>query len=280
MAAGWVGRMTDVVLFHSILGVRPGILDAAERLGAADHTVHVIDQYDGRSFDDYAPMADAFAYPDLGFPELMRRALAAVPGAPYLTVSSSRRASPTARAWPSHVSRSTERSVRGCRDALGSTGRCASRIDAPCGRPVFRHILTSPSTTRTGVMTTRRLVGACRSSRRRAAPRRGVRLPGCGPPVHRCVPGRRVRRRGSPICSGAAWLPFVGLAGLTRRATASAAGSRRPVDLVVDGGRPGGASPRRCARPARPRGPAARSRAGCPAEKPRSHRRRRRRPRR
>ena len=72
--------MTDVALFHSILGVRPGVLDAAERLGAAGHTVHVVDQYDGRTFDDYDE-ADVFAE-SVGYPELMRRALTAVESLP------------------------------------------------------------------------------------------------------------------------------------------------------------------------------------------------------
>ncbi len=68
--------MTDIALFHSVLGIRPGVLDASERLRSAGHTVHVVDQYDGRTFDDYEE-AGAFA-DDLGFPELMRRALTAV----------------------------------------------------------------------------------------------------------------------------------------------------------------------------------------------------------
>lgn len=68
--------MTQVALFHSVLGVRLGITAAAERLRAAGHEVLVVDQYDGRVFDDYDE-ADAFAQ-TLGFPELMRRAVTAV----------------------------------------------------------------------------------------------------------------------------------------------------------------------------------------------------------
>jgi len=45
--------MADIALFHSALGVRPGVLDAADRLRAEDHKVVVVDQYDGRVFDDY-----------------------------------------------------------------------------------------------------------------------------------------------------------------------------------------------------------------------------------
>jgi dienelactone hydrolase len=68
--------VTQVALFHSSFGVRPGVQDAAERLRAAGHEVLVVDQYDGRVFDDYEE-ADAFVT-SLGFPELMRRALVAV----------------------------------------------------------------------------------------------------------------------------------------------------------------------------------------------------------
>ncbi|MDF2967845.1 MAG: dienelactone hydrolase [Nocardioidaceae bacterium] len=45
--------MTTIALFHSVLGVRPGVLDAAHLLHAAGHDVHVVDQYGGKVFDDY-----------------------------------------------------------------------------------------------------------------------------------------------------------------------------------------------------------------------------------
>ena len=70
--------MTRVALFHSVLGVRPGVLDAAERLRAAGHAVTVVDQYQGRSFDSYE---DAGAHAEsIGYPVLMERALAGVVG--------------------------------------------------------------------------------------------------------------------------------------------------------------------------------------------------------
>ena len=72
--------MSDVALFHSVLGVRPGIRDAEARLTAAGHRVRVVDQYAGRVFDDYAE-AGRFAA-ELGFPELMRRALDGVAALP------------------------------------------------------------------------------------------------------------------------------------------------------------------------------------------------------
>ncbi|HEV2088144.1 MAG TPA: dienelactone hydrolase family protein [Cryptosporangiaceae bacterium] len=68
--------MSSIVLFHSVLGVRPGVHDAAGRLRAAGHEVLVVDQYDGRVFDDYE---EASAYAEtIGFPALMQRALSAV----------------------------------------------------------------------------------------------------------------------------------------------------------------------------------------------------------
>src|SRR3712207_3002215 len=66
--------MTQIALFHSVLGVRPGILDAADRLRAAGHEVLVVDQYDGLVFDDYA---EAGAHVErIGFPALMDAAVA------------------------------------------------------------------------------------------------------------------------------------------------------------------------------------------------------------
>lgn len=67
--------MTTVALFHSALGVRPGVEDAATRLRALGHTVRVVDQYDGRVFDDQA--AAHALVEEIGFPALMQRALEA-----------------------------------------------------------------------------------------------------------------------------------------------------------------------------------------------------------
>lgn len=47
--------MTDILLFPSVLGVRAGITDTAERLRAAGHRVEVVDVLDGRTFDSYEP---------------------------------------------------------------------------------------------------------------------------------------------------------------------------------------------------------------------------------
>jgi len=73
--------MARIALFHSVLGVRQGISDAADSLRSAGHEVLVVDQYGGRSFDDYEE-AGRFAA-DIGFPHaLMRSALAAIADEP------------------------------------------------------------------------------------------------------------------------------------------------------------------------------------------------------
>ena len=41
--------MAEVVLFHSVLGLRPVVRAAADRLGAAGHAVHTPDYYDGET---------------------------------------------------------------------------------------------------------------------------------------------------------------------------------------------------------------------------------------
>jgi dienelactone hydrolase len=68
--------MISIALFHSVLGIREGIEDTAWRLRNAGHAVTVVDQYDGVSFDDYEAAAAFTA--EIGFPELMRRALEGV----------------------------------------------------------------------------------------------------------------------------------------------------------------------------------------------------------
>ena len=68
--------MTSIALFHSVLGVRQGVVDAAAQLHGAGHQVRVVDQYYGRVFDDHRK-ASAFAE-SIGYPALMRRAVEAV----------------------------------------------------------------------------------------------------------------------------------------------------------------------------------------------------------
>ncbi|MCU1456414.1 MAG: dienelactone hydrolase [Actinomycetia bacterium] len=72
--------MANIALFHSVLGVRPGITEAAQRLRTAGHVVHVVDQYDGKVFDDYEAAGELAA--SIGYPALMQRALEAVADLP------------------------------------------------------------------------------------------------------------------------------------------------------------------------------------------------------
>jgi hypothetical protein len=72
--------MATVVLFHSVLGIRQGELDAAEQLRGDGHEVLVPDLYAGRVFDGYEP---AIAWSDeLGNDALFERGLAAVADVP------------------------------------------------------------------------------------------------------------------------------------------------------------------------------------------------------
>lgn len=68
--------MSKVVLLHSAQGLRPGFERCAERLREAGHEVWTPDLFEGRSFDD---LAAGIAHRDeIGVPELMRRAEAAL----------------------------------------------------------------------------------------------------------------------------------------------------------------------------------------------------------
>jgi dienelactone hydrolase len=69
--------MTTVALFHSVLGVRKGVLDAADRLRQEGNDVLAVDLYDGRTFDDY-PAAMSFAWEEVGQEVLLERATGAV----------------------------------------------------------------------------------------------------------------------------------------------------------------------------------------------------------
>jgi dienelactone hydrolase len=79
--SGRVTGMTTVALFHSVLGVRQGVLDAAERLRQDGHVVLVPDLYDARTFDEYPP-AMTFAWEELGVGPLTAKALDAVADLP------------------------------------------------------------------------------------------------------------------------------------------------------------------------------------------------------
>jgi dienelactone hydrolase len=72
--------MAEVVMFHSVLGLRPGVLGAAERLRAAGHTVHTPDLFEGEVFDD---LDDGMRKEEtLGYREIARRAEETLAGLP------------------------------------------------------------------------------------------------------------------------------------------------------------------------------------------------------
>lgn len=125
--------MASIALFHSVLGVRPGVLDAAERLRAAGHEVLVVDQYDGRVFDDYE---EAGAHVDrVGFPALMQAAVDTVAGLPdgFVAAGLSNGAG-----MAEYVV--TQRSCRGALLIAGALPLAVLGVDAwPAGVPVQVH---------------------------------------------------------------------------------------------------------------------------------------------
>jgi dienelactone hydrolase len=82
--------MADVVLFHHIQGLTPGVLALAARWRAAGHTVHTPDLYGGRTFssiEDGATFANSEGAPDLA--ALADEAVTALPaGVVYAGISS------------------------------------------------------------------------------------------------------------------------------------------------------------------------------------------------
>jgi dienelactone hydrolase len=72
--------MAEVVLFHSVLGLRPGVISAAKRLRAAGHTLHTPDYFDGEVFDD---LEEGLRKEEkLGYQEIARRTKESVSGLP------------------------------------------------------------------------------------------------------------------------------------------------------------------------------------------------------
>lgn len=76
--------MGHVLLFHSVLGVRQGVHEAAAHLRSGGHSVNVADLFAGQVFDDY-DVAGAFAE-SIGYEELIARALALAAAQPEGTV--------------------------------------------------------------------------------------------------------------------------------------------------------------------------------------------------
>jgi len=72
--------MAEVLLFHSALGMTPGVRDFAETLRRAGHVVHAPDPYEGRVFDD---LKKGLAHAEeVGFGTILERGRAAADGLP------------------------------------------------------------------------------------------------------------------------------------------------------------------------------------------------------
>lgn len=77
-------RVTEIVLFHHALGQTPGVLQFAETLRAAGHTVHTPDVYEGRTFTD---LDEGVGYAqETGFGAVLARATSAVSALPQEVV--------------------------------------------------------------------------------------------------------------------------------------------------------------------------------------------------
>ncbi|MFI7046856.1 dienelactone hydrolase family protein [Streptosporangium sandarakinum] len=72
--------MAEVLLFHHVHGLTAGVLEFAEELRRAGHTVHAPDLYEGRVFDDFE---ESVAHAQkVGFDVLTERGRAAAEGLP------------------------------------------------------------------------------------------------------------------------------------------------------------------------------------------------------
>lgn len=72
--------MAEVMLYHHVQGLTPGIVAFADRLRNAGHTVHTPDLFSGRTFDD---IEDGMSFVrELGFGEVMARGERAADGLP------------------------------------------------------------------------------------------------------------------------------------------------------------------------------------------------------
>jgi dienelactone hydrolase len=72
--------MTEVVLFHHVLGLTPGVAAFAEELRRAGHPVRTPDLFEGRTF---GTIEQGLAYVgEIGFPEVIARGARAVEALP------------------------------------------------------------------------------------------------------------------------------------------------------------------------------------------------------
>ncbi|MDO5092142.1 MAG: dienelactone hydrolase family protein [Propionibacteriaceae bacterium] len=76
--------MTEIVLFHHLLGLTPGVEAFADQLRAAGHIVHTPDQLEGKTFDAYdAALGNA---KEIGFDTITQRALTSAESLPQRVV--------------------------------------------------------------------------------------------------------------------------------------------------------------------------------------------------
>jgi len=70
-----VGTVAEIMLFHSVYGLRPAVREAAERLRDAGHEVHIPDLYEGQIADSMEAGQAILA--GFGRDELLQRAIKA-----------------------------------------------------------------------------------------------------------------------------------------------------------------------------------------------------------
>jgi dienelactone hydrolase len=73
-------RMAELVLFHHVQGLTPGVVAFADDIRRAGHTVHTPDLLDGHTFGSIQDGMDHVA--TLGFKEVLDRGVRAVQGLP------------------------------------------------------------------------------------------------------------------------------------------------------------------------------------------------------
>ena len=78
--------MAEVLLFHHVLGLTPGVLAFADDLREAGHVVHTPDLFDGRTFDSID--AGVAHVGEVGFSTILDRGVAAAEGLPDALVYS------------------------------------------------------------------------------------------------------------------------------------------------------------------------------------------------
>ena len=71
----------EVVVYHAAYGLRPAVIEFANRLRAAGHIVHTPDLYDGEVFSDRNDAVRKIQ--ELGFDKLLERAVAAAEKLPH-----------------------------------------------------------------------------------------------------------------------------------------------------------------------------------------------------